>query len=107
MSLNRDVLVSNIKKLSNELDHQYRAECNFRNHCYLRIAYDNTVNDKWDQLVMRPFTKFATTNQLLNAKQLLNAYTVDKHKLLADNANSLAFRKKYDLRKTDAQTTLF
>lgn len=107
MSLNRDVLVSDIKKLSNELEHQYCAEFNFRNHCYLRIAYDNTLNDKWDQLVMRPFTKFAATEQLLKAIQLLNAYTADKNKLLADNANSLAFRKKYEMPKTDKQTTLF
>lgn len=94
MNLNKNSLISDIKRLSNTLDTQYNLELNFRNHCYLRIAYDNTVQDKWDVIIKRPFTKYANEEQLTQVIQLLNTYVIDKDKLLIDNQQSLAFRKK-------------
>ena len=90
----KNMLISTIKRLSNELDLQYSAELNFRNHCYLRIAYDNIVDNKWDVVIKRPFTKYATDNQLQNAAAALLLYKSDKKRLLTDNEKSLGFRKK-------------
>ena len=95
MNLSKNELTEQVKKLSNELDVQYNAELNFRNHCYLRIAYDATVNDKWDVIVKRPFTKYATEVDLLKAITFLETYKKDKNVLLIDNDKSLSFRKKY------------
>ncbi|MBC7525323.1 MAG: acetyltransferase [Flavobacterium sp.] len=94
MIKNKTILPSEIKRLSNLLDKQYDSKLNFRNHCYLRIAYDNSVHDKWDLKVKRPFTKFATNEQLNNAICLLKIYLEDEVKLLRDNQKSLAFRKE-------------
>lgn len=103
----KNILISNIKLLSNELDSQYNDELNFRNHCYLRIAYDNVVQNKWDVILKRPFTKFASENQLKNVVAFLNLYRSDKKKLLIDNKRSLDFRKKVTESNTAFTTTLF
>ena len=100
-------LISEIKKLSNQLDTQYNPELNFRNHCYLRIAYDNTVNNKWDIVVKKTFTKYASENQLETALNFLKLYLSDKKKLLNDNEKSLAFRKKENDLKALQIKTLF
>ena len=42
-------------QLANELENIYH-NLNFKNHCYLRIAYDNTIDAKWDTVINRPFT---------------------------------------------------
>ena len=83
-----------IIRLSNLLDKQFAKELNFRNHCYLRIAYDNSVNNKWDKVVEKPFIKNAKSAQLKNALLLLNNYVSDKQLLLDHNKLSLNFRKK-------------
>jgi hypothetical protein len=100
-------LISEIKRLSNRLDNQYTKELNFRNHCYLRIAYDNTTQDKWDKKVAKPFVKYATIAQLQNAVDLLNVYLSDKLKLLSDNEKSLNFRKKSEDILLNFQNKLF
>ena len=94
MKQDKNDLISEIKKLSNQLDIQYNQELNFRNHCYLRIAYDNTVNNKWDITVKRPFTKYANEHQLETTLNFLKLYLSDKKRLLNDNEISLAFKKK-------------
>ena len=94
MNQNKNILISDIKKLSNLLDKQYNLELNFRNHCYLRIAYDAVFQDKWDCIVKKPFTKFANEEQLIQAIQLLKIYQNDKSKLLLDNQQSLVFRQR-------------
>jgi hypothetical protein len=82
-----------IIRLSNLLDSKFATELNFRNHCYLRIAYDNTVSNKWDTVIAKPFIKNADEQQLNNAVLLLSKYVTDKEILLKHNASSLAFRK--------------
>lgn len=86
-------LATDITVLSNVLDEHYNKELNFRNHCYLRIAFDATVNNKWDTKVGRPFVKYATETQLQNALVLLKGYLLDKQLLLIDNDKSLAYRE--------------
>ena len=87
-------LIFEIKKLSNQLDNHYNLELNLRNHCYLRIAYDITVKNKWDSIVKRPFTKYASEHQLQTVLNLMKLYVIDKEKLLQDNKISLEFREK-------------
>ena len=91
---NRASIKNEIIRLSNLLDLKFATELNFRNHCYLRIAYDNSVNNKWDNVIAKPFIKNANEEQLNNAAFLLNKYTLDKELLLKHNLVSLAFRKK-------------
>ena len=93
-------LISEIKRLSNLLDKQYDLELNFRNHCYLRIAYDNTVQNKWDLVLKKPFTKYANQDQLENVINLLDTYMLDKNKLLEHNKNSLTYRKNMKVIET-------
>ena len=91
---NRASIKNEIIRLSNLLDLKFATEMNFRNHCYLRIAYDNSVNNKWDNVIAKPFIKNANEEQLNNAAFLLNKYTSDKELLLKHNLISLTFRKK-------------
>lgn len=108
MMLNdRIQLISEIKRLSNLLDNQYDNELNFRNHCYLRIAYDNVVQDKWDNVIDKPFVKFVDNKQLQDVVDLLNKYSIDKNKLIIDNLKSLEFRRKHIKINTDFQNKLF
>jgi hypothetical protein len=80
-------------QLANDLEKQY-PDLNFRNHCYLRIAYDNVLFAKWDTVVNRPFTKNANQEQINFANFLLTMYIKDKHLLLEHNRISLTFRNK-------------
>jgi hypothetical protein len=92
-SENRASIKNEIIRLSNLLDKQFAAELNFRNHCYLRIAYDNSVKNKWDNLIAKPFIKNAKEAQLKKALELLNHYVLDKQLLLEHNNISLKFRR--------------
>lgn len=93
MNKNKKEIVNEIKFLSNKLEKIYFTMLNLRNHCFLRVAYDITVQDKWDLKINKPFTKYATDEQLKCAISLLKAYLVDENKLLLDNKKSLSFRK--------------
>lgn len=81
-------LAFDITVLSTVLDKHYNKELNFRNHCYLRIAFDATVNNKWDTKMGKPFTKYASETQLQSALALLKGYLLDKQLLLIDNEKS-------------------
>ena len=91
---NKISIKNEIIRLSNLLDAHYASELNFRNHCYLRIAYDNTVNNKWDNVVAKPFIKNASEDQLINVVGLLKNYAKNKDLLTKHNLLSLAFRQK-------------
>lgn len=96
MQQDKKELINQIKSLSNYLDGLYESKTNFRNHCYLRIAYDNTCGGKWDLLVNKPFVDNATPVQLTTAVEYLNRYKNDFEVLVSDNKKSLNFRKRKD-----------
>ena len=50
----RKQMKTNILKLAFELEKFYPSS-NFKHHCYLRIAYDNTVHCKWQEKVKKLF----------------------------------------------------
>ena len=79
-------------QIANGLEKQY-TDLNFKNHCYLRIAYDNAVSGKWDTLVNRPFTKNASTFYIHEANLFLCSYITNKNLLLQHNKISLEYRK--------------
>jgi hypothetical protein len=80
-------------EIANILEKQYPS-FNFRNHCYLRIAYDNAVLAKWDNVVSRPFAKNASVYFKVVANENLKMYLEDKGLLIEHNQNSLKYRKK-------------
>lgn len=90
----KEELINQIKSLSNDLDKLYSDKVSFRNHCYLRIAYDNTCSNKWDLVVSRPFVKNATLLQLNTSLDYLLRYKNDFTTLISDNIKSLKYRKK-------------
>ena len=91
---NKVFILDQIVKVSNLLDEQYSKELNFRNHCYLRIAYDNTLKNKWDNVIEKPFIKNANEEQLQSALALLKSYISNKKLLIEHNISSLQFRNK-------------
>jgi hypothetical protein len=80
-------------ELANSLEKQYN-DLNFRNHCYLRIAYDNTVQAKWDTVIEKPFVARASSSQINKANELLILYSKDKELLMQHNIKSLTYRNK-------------
>ena len=99
--------IEEIKNLANFLDKQYNNELNFRNHCYLRIAYDNVIGDRWDKQLEKPFVKYATIAQLETVIEKLNKYISDKSVLISDNSKSLTFRSKHKIDKNGNELQLF
>jgi hypothetical protein len=81
------------KDLAEELDIVHK--CQFRNHCFLRIANDNAVGEKWDNLIKKPFFTNATKQQLQKSVDILiSMLDMNKNDLMILNKNSLMFRKK-------------
>ena len=80
-------------QLANDLEKQY-TNLNFRNHCYLRIAYDNVLQAKWDTIIGRPFVAKATSDQIDQVNKLLVLYKTNKDLLIDHNKQSLTFRNK-------------
>ncbi|MEM6687631.1 MAG: acetyltransferase, partial [Bacteroidota bacterium] len=66
----------------------------FENHCYLRIALDNTLQTKWDTVIKKPAYKHLTAAQLKQVVQLLESYDGNELLLKRDNTISLNYRKK-------------
>lgn len=97
MSDKKISLLLEINSLANHLDALYSKELNFRNHCYLRIAFDMVIGDKWDTKINRPFLKNASEAQLENVVMLLKSYTTEKRNLQTDNTKSLTYRLKVKL----------
>ncbi|MEM9896585.1 MAG: acetyltransferase [Bacteroidota bacterium] len=88
----RSALVQKYFELAALLEEQ-NPGLTFRNHCYWRIALDNTVLTKWDTVMKRPAYQHLTTEQLAFAVRLLANYLDDKELLLRHNRVSLRFRR--------------
>lgn len=79
--------------LGNQLPNKYR-HLNFDNHCYWRIALDNTLFAPWKTVVPPPAYRNITEEQLDFVIHLLKSYMEDEQLLLAHNAISLGYRGK-------------
>lgn len=82
-----------ILKLAFDLEKIY-PDLKFKHHCYLRIAFDNVVEDKWNNIIKSPFLKNCSVEELETVISLLDCYTVNKNMLLKHNNHSLNYRKK-------------
>lgn len=80
-------------ELAKSLEKHYPG-LSFRDHCYWRIALDNTLGDRWDKVIRRPAYKNLDTKQLQKVNELLAKYLDDKDLLIAHNKNSLHYRGK-------------
>lgn len=80
------------QSLPENLVEQYK-DLNFENHCYLRIALDNTFQKKWNKVLKSPAYKHLNNSQLEQVILLLKSYQTDKALLLEHNKKSLAWRK--------------
>ena len=88
------ILQTEYKDLANKLDIIHK--CQFRNHCFLRIANDNAVGEKWDNIIKKPFFLNATKLQLQKSVDILTSMlTMNMNDLMILNKNSLVFRNKY------------
>jgi len=67
---------------------------NFDNHCYWRIALDNTLFAKWKDVVPPPAYRNISEEQLDFVIHLLNTYKQDEQLLLEHNRISLGYRGK-------------
>ncbi|AUC78683.1 acetyltransferase [Nonlabens sp. MB-3u-79] len=79
--------------LGNQLPNTY-IHLNFDNHCYWRIALDNTLFAKWKDVVPAPAYRNITEEQLDYVIHLLKNYLIDEQLLLEHNRISLAYRAK-------------
>lgn len=90
---NRSYLEESCKKYADELVTMY-SKLAFDNHCYMRMAYDLAIENKWDNVVQKPFYKNATDEQLQKAigNMVLMSFDLDfVHKF---NRKSLKYRGK-------------
>ena len=79
-------------ELGSELEDKY-PELSFRNHCYWRIALDNTLGKKWDECIARPAYQNLSELQIKEVIELLEGYKLDKKLLLQHNGYSLKLRQ--------------
>lgn len=78
-------------ELGNQLPQIYK-HLNLDNHCYWRIALDNTLSTKWRDVVTSPAYKNISEEQLNHVIHLLERYKDDERLLLEHNRVSLAYR---------------
>ncbi|WOI22354.1 acetyltransferase [Nonlabens ulvanivorans] len=79
--------------LGNALPNQY-YHLKFDNHCYWRIALDNTLFAKWSDVIPAPAYRNISEDQLDYAIHLLKSYQKDEQLLIEHNRISLIYRGK-------------
>lgn len=79
--------------LGNELVNRYPL-LQLDNHCYWRIALDNTLGGKWKDQIPSPAYKHLTDEQLDYVIHLLKSYKTNQQLLFDHNQISLRYRGK-------------
>ncbi|WP_426163476.1 hypothetical protein [Sandarakinorhabdus sp. DWP1-3-1] len=65
-------------------------------HCFLRVAYDNAMGDRWDRLVQRPAWRHLPVDRLAAAVDILARIATEGLPLLAAlNTTSLDYRRRH------------
>ncbi len=82
------------QNLPEKLAEQYK-DLNFDNHCYLRIALDNTLKTRWDTLIKKPAYKNLNAEQLEQVVEHLRLYQQSEKLLFEHHQNSLDWRKDH------------
>lgn len=81
-----------LMKAANKLVSLYPNK-NLQNHCYLRIAYDNVMKEKWDNVISKPFYKNAPLHKSFRARKILDDMLVSEKIVDELNEVSLSFRR--------------
>lgn len=103
--MERETLVADIRRLANQVLPPQSTWANMpvcRNHCFMRIAYDNAVGQKWDMVVKAPFLRNATLQQLSDARAILYRIADDPSASHSLNDFSLFCRQKGGYRKAES-----
>lgn len=82
----------NLISTANELVEKY-PDKNLENHCYLRIAYDNSCKGRWTDFFERPFYKHAPLHKAMKAKVILEQMKTSERIVDTLNEMSLNYRK--------------
>ncbi|PZN95937.1 MAG: hypothetical protein DCF31_05235 [Alphaproteobacteria bacterium] len=65
-------------------------------HCFLRVAYDNAMGDRWDQAARRPAWRHLPLDRLAVAVDILARIAAEGLPLLAAlNTISLDYRRRH------------
>lgn len=70
-------------------------ELPFDDHCYLRMALDNTFSAQWDTKIPKPAYKNLNQPQKKQVLQFLNQYKKDQALMLHHHRKSLEYRKAW------------
>ncbi len=70
-------------------------ELPFDDHCYLRIALDNTLGAKWDSKIRKPAYLHLSERKLSTVLSYFKTYFEDKGLLLEHHGRSLNFRNEW------------
>lgn len=103
--LNKDkraYLEESCKNYADELVAKYNHLV-FDNHCYMRMAYDDVVKDKWDKKVEKPFYKNATKLQLQKAVGNMILMLSEQEWVHYLNRKSLVYRGKLKIEKDESK----
>lgn len=100
--LNRKQLELEYIRLGNLLESSnYKS---FKNHCYWRMANDNSCKARWDTICEKPFYKNCDLNTLKKSVEYLShmAYSPEAKDVIDQlNINSLIYRDKINIRNEE------
>ncbi len=92
MTVDKNTLTSKYFSLAKSLKKVY-PNLAFREHAFWRIALDNTLKAKWDEIIDRPAHKHLTEQQLEQVVEWMEKYMSDERLLELHNTRSISFRK--------------
>ncbi|MEM9326688.1 MAG: hypothetical protein AAGA85_13575, partial [Bacteroidota bacterium] len=92
MTVDKNTLTSRYFSLAKKLESVY-PKLQFRDHCFWRIALDNTLKGKWDEVIDRPAYKHLSKQQLEQVVHWMERYEKDERLLQLHNTRSISFRK--------------
>lgn len=90
--MSEETLVEKYFILAKKLEKTY-PETEFKDHCFWRIALDNTLKNQWNEVIERPAYEHLSLIQLQKVIHKLESYLKDKGLLLDDNQRSLNYRR--------------
>ena len=97
--------VSRYFELGKQLPEKY-PQLTFQNHCYWRIALDQTLQTKWDTVLKRPANKNLSRDQLIAVVRWLEVYLEDPSLSCRDGDRQLpCVSKADDWRRYDQRFT--
>ena len=92
MAVDKKTLTLKYFSLAKKLRKVY-PKLEYKDHVFWRIALDNTLKAKWDEVIERPAYEHLTKKQLEQVVKWLEKYEKDERLLHLHNTKSISFRK--------------